>query len=118
MIGGKMEIRKSELVVCIDVDETLIMNETGSGTGPRVAFDYYGKTVFRHPNIEHIELLKSYKKRGYEVVVWSANGWYWANDVIEGLKLKEYVDVVATKPIKYVDDKDANNWMQRVYISE
>jgi HAD superfamily phosphatase (TIGR01681 family) len=117
-----MEIRDSELPVVIDVDNTLITEFTTApenihGTN-ELTLNYYGQKVYAYPIAEHIDLLKSYKSRGYEITVWSANGSKWAAEVVKKLKLTDYVDIVASKPLKYVDDRDANNWMQRVYIGD
>jgi hypothetical protein len=116
-----MRIRTSELPVVIDVDKTLIGDISADpklDVFPFVGFDYYGNRVYAKRIIEHIDLLKSYKARGYEVTVWSANGYKWAKEVVEKLELTEFVDEVASKPLKYVDDKDANSWMARVFINE
>lgn len=112
-----MVIRKSELPVVIDVDETLI-KDPKSDNDLTLSFDYYGVFTTKVPIQRHIDLLKSYKARGYEVTVWSANGYQWAEEVVRVLRLETYVDHVATKPTKYVDDKDANTWMQKVFIHE
>jgi beta-phosphoglucomutase-like phosphatase (HAD superfamily) len=113
----QMRVNTNENRVLIDVDKTLITNiETESLNGDDVKLNYYGQTVYVKTIDKHIDLLKSYKARGYEVIVNSANGFLWAKEVVTKLKLTQYVDEVATKPSKYVDDKDANTWMQRVYI--
>jgi predicted phosphatase len=118
MTGFDMRIRTSELPVVIDVDKTLIGDISVNEREGSIALDYYGNKVYANKIVEHIDLLKSYKARGYEVTVWSANGFQWAKEVVTKLDLMAYVDEVATKPTKYVDDKDANTWMMRVYINE
>lgn len=107
--------------VVIDVDDTLIrdMNiDEVRELDDVYTMNYYGVETIKVPIQNHIDLLKSYKARGYEVTVWSANGWEWASEVVTKLKLENYVDHIATKPQKYVDDKPAEQWMQQVFIHE
>lgn len=111
-----MRINESELIVEVDVDETLINVPTPQQ--PASSFDYYGTMVHRRKNFDHIDLIRSYKQRGYYIIVHSANGWRWAKEVVNELSLNEFVDEIRTKPIKYVDDKPADQWMQRVFIGE
>ena len=117
-----MRVTRHENLVVIDVDDTLVMwpehyqdRELSDGGLP---FTYYGDTVFLHPNEKHIDLLKSFKKRGFYVTVHSANGYEWAEHVVSTLMLTGFIDEVKTKPNVYVDDKDADEWMRKVYISE
>lgn len=114
-----MQVRTSELPVVIDVDETLITKFRAGDCCDinDIAFTYYGERVVAQPISVHIDLLKSYKQRGYEVTVWSANGNQWAKEVVTKLGLTDYVDIVASKPLKYVDDKPADSFMQRIYIA-
>lgn len=112
-----MRINKAELRVEIDVDSTLVTPKPSVRIVP-LWLDYYGMGKKLYPIARHIELLKAYKARGYQVTVHSANGFQWAQNVIKALKLTEYVDVVETKAIKYVDDRPADDWMQRVFIPE
>lgn len=114
-----MKINENELRVCVDVDGTLISyNPTRWGKLDPIIISYYGVNKELYPMPRNIELLKSYKQRGYEVLVHSANGWRWAKSVVEVLNLQEYVHEIATKPLKYVDDLPADSWMQRVFIPE
>lgn len=123
---------KKENVVWIDVDDTLVMwpdnpfqPQFKDSSAPVKAidptympFDNYGETVYLKPHDKNIQLLKSYKERGYLVIVHSANGYQWANEVVSKLLLRQYIDFVMTKAMKYVDDLPAHEWMQRVYINE
>lgn len=67
-------------------------------------------------NDAHVDLLKRYKGKGKFIIVWTASGYEWGQRVVETLNLTEYVDLVMTKPAKYVDDTDANEWMEHVYL--
>lgn len=114
-----MIFNENELRVVVDVDGTLIKPiSSGVLSNKAIDVDYYGTTKRVVPMKNNIDLLKSYKKRGYEVTVHSANGVEWVKNVIAALSLTEYVDKGETKPLKYVDDNDANNWMQRVFVEE
>lgn len=111
---------KNEDVVWIDVDDTLVMwpdNPFQPGEG-LLQFDQYNQTVWLKPNEKNIKLLKNYYERGYFVIVHSANGYNWASEVVTKLLLRSCVNMVFTKPMKYVDDLPAEEWMQRVYINE
>jgi predicted HAD superfamily phosphohydrolase YqeG len=83
----KMQVITNELVVCCDVDDTLI------------------KVGTSNPIEVHTDFLKSLKNRGYTVIVWSANGYAHAGNVVSYLGLADYVDFCMTKPIKHIDDK-------------
>lgn len=114
-----MFINDNELSIMFDVDQTLIMWDNA-------LFDTNSICIVRPdtkrhnyvlPHIEHIELLKQHHHRGYWVTVWSASGTAWAVAVVEALELKEYVNEVRTKPLKFVDDLQANEILgTRVYI--
>lgn len=106
-------ITTSENLCYFDVDETLI---NWSEQGTRSA-DFYGtkKRFWSHTN--HIEFLKSLKKRGYYIIVHSGNGWRWAKNVIEALELNDFVDEIKSKPSKVIDDKEYSNWMpSRIFL--
>jgi hydroxymethylpyrimidine pyrophosphatase-like HAD family hydrolase len=114
-----MIVNRNENIVCFDVDETLVFHEPeGYPQLAKLDLNYYGhwKTFGIHE--EHVKLLKAYKKRGFYVRVWSNNGFRWASHVVEQLGLADFVDIVETKPAKYVDDKvDAGQVIgQHVYV--
>lgn len=115
-----MRINTNESRVVIDVDGTLIcrFDSEQHALGQSILMNYYGNPEIKVPMNENINLLKAQKARGYEVIVHSANGFAWAKEVVEKLGLQEYVDEVATKPLKYMDDLPADEWMQRVFIPE
>lgn len=96
-----MKIVENELTVGVDVDGTLIRpSDTGSIKIP------YGSTIKSfEPIMEHVELLKAYKHRGFYVIVWSHGGWQHAKYVVQALKLERFVDLIITKVSKHVDDK-------------
>lgn len=111
-----MEVIENEFLVAYDVDDTLVMYDEEFD---RVAFlDPYSKeTIFLSPNKKHIDLLKKHKAQGMAVMVWSAGGAKWAKSVIDTLELSEYVDIILTKPVKFVDDLQAAEILgQRIYL--
>lgn len=113
-----MQIRRSELPAYFDVDETLILKspvKTGDFT---IELNYHGTIKYAKPINQHIEFLKSLFARGYEITVWSANGYDWATTVVKALNLEQYVSYTCTKPSFYCDDKPADKWMKQVFISE
>ncbi len=114
------------MVVTFDVDDTLVMwdglanNSLVADSHPYKHFidPNDGSKKSLKPHLRHIELLKSLKNRGYTVIVWSAGGGKWANSVVTTLGLADYVDIIMSKPIKWVDDiTDANKVLgTRIYL--
>lgn len=114
-----MQILESEFIVTCDVDETLIMHNS---SGIRALINPYSNEIVDfNAHTRHIDLIVQYRNRGYKVVVWSAAGYKWAQVVVEYLK-KEFpkfdVDMVMTKPSKYIDDLETATEIlgQRVYL--
>ncbi len=126
--------------IYVDVDDTLVMWE-GIGQGDSnlmqnaVAVEYSvhslhvvnGReipverilTQLVIPNKAHIDLLKESKAGGMSVVVWSQGGSDWAEAVVKALNLTQFVDAVVSKPVAYVDDLPATEFMtDRIYIVE
>lgn len=103
-----MKINKNEMIVGVDVDETLVMHHPEDYENIKlVKLNYYGHPKEFGIHQDHIELIKAYKKRGFYVRVHSANGVQWAKEVVIKLGLEDFVDDVETKMAKFVDDKDA-----------
>lgn len=113
-----MIVNDYELSIMFDVDQTLILwdqpkNSKNIGI-TRVETGRINKVT---PHTEHIELLKQHHYRGYHVTVWSASGTTWALAVVDALGLTGYVDEVRTKPLKFVDDLQADEVLgTRIYI--
>lgn len=96
---------ENEYIVCIDVDQTLVMHiDNVPSSTLEVINPYSGSKIRLDKNNKHIELLKQYKGRGLFIVVWSAAGVLWAKSVINALGLVDSVDLIMTKPSKLVDD--------------
>lgn len=116
-----MKILESETVVMVDVDDTLVMWAEGyrqPGEGKVRFVDPYDQAVqYLTPHHKHIELIQKYKGRGFKIIVWSAGGYEWAKSVITTLGMQESVDMVMSKPIKYMDDLPAEEILgTRVYL--
>jgi hypothetical protein len=106
-----MNVLNNELVVAVDVDQTLILHdyENHPLLPLKVINCPYKKeplTVAIHK--AHVDLVKDYKARGFFVIVWSHAGFNWANTVVKHLMLADYVDLIMTKPSKHVDDTPAD----------
>lgn len=117
-----MKVIREEIIVYCDVDKTLVkwpmFYHTQNAQKGLLMFDYYGTQVWLKEHRAHIDLLKSYKKRGFFVHVMSANGVQWAEEVVNRLNLAEYVDLVSTKPLKYMDDKPWDSFCNRIYLPD
>lgn len=113
-----MNILDNEHVIMFDVDDTLVMwPSKKSKKNIKLRDPYLNKDVFLTPNKRHIALLKTHKVRGYLVVVWSAAGFKWAQEVVKRLGLNNYVDLIMSKPTKFVDDLQAHEVLgTRVYL--
>lgn len=116
-----MTINTNENVILFDVDQTLIMHEYKLyPLDRRISVDYYGISKIVVAHLEHIKLLKSYKKRRFFIRVHSNNGFLWAKQIVQKLDLEEFVDSVESKPTRHVDD--ATNSVEvmgpRVYLEQ
>jgi hypothetical protein len=116
-------VTENENIYAFDIDDTLVhrdAKELEMDLERLVVRNPYSNTVlFLRPYTAHIELLKEMHGRGRHILVWSAGGVRWAQAVIKALKLEQYVHEYKTKPIGYVDDKPANEWLQnRIYLEE
>lgn len=116
-----MQVYNTDQVVTIDVDDTLVMwsDKYAQPHEGAVEFKdpYDGSTNYLVPHEKHISLLKKYRGRGFTVVVWSAGGVQWAESVVKTLELEQYIDIVLTKPSRYVDDLPVQEWFgNRVYL--
>lgn len=97
-----------EFLAMFDVDDTIIMHNK-PGKMVTIENPYQpGKKQSYAIHETHVNILKDLKARGYQIVVWSANGARWARAAVNALELTDYVDVVMSKPQKFVDDKPAD----------
>lgn len=110
-----MKIIDNEHIAVYDVDETLFMHDPMSDTG--ITNPYSMSFISGYRNEKHVELLKQHKARGMFIIVWSKAGSKWAEAVVKKYYLDEYVDLILTKPDKYIDDQIANDFLgERIYL--
>lgn len=94
-----------------DVDGTLVLHvdectpEQWEHFGVRIPCG--GKVEYVVPHVVHIKLLKEFKQKGSQIVVWTQGGTDWAEAVVKFFKLEDYVDVIVQKPTFWVDDVSA-----------
>jgi len=114
---------ENEQIYAFDIDDTLVMWDGNfqqpdrDGRTIAITDPYDGATVHLKPHLQHIKLLKQMRGRGRFVMVWSAGGVLWAEAVIKALNLEGYVGLITTKPIGYVDDLPANEFLKNhIYL--
>lgn len=102
-------------VYCFDIDGTLVLHGTDEATGQYTIIDcpYIGDKVHVQINKNNVRLLKEKAKRGCFIIGWSAGGAQWAEAVLKGLHIDNYVDVIISKPDGLVDDLPASTWMPK-----
>jgi len=103
--------------VYFDVDDTLVLwykpesEELYSSLDEgAIQLDNYGE-VWVMPHWKHIQRLKEFDARNHTIVVWSQGGSDWAAKVVKALKLERHVDAILSKPHKYYDDLDCEDFM-------
>lgn len=111
---------KSEQLICVDCDDTLILWKKAKKKDRVICFTdpYDGSQHYVVAHEGHIKILKDRKKRGATIVVWSQSGHAWATAIVRALNLESWVDITASKPIAIIDDKPASDWLsERIYLS-
>lgn len=97
-------------VVCFDVDDTLVMWGLPI-SDKHIQFSNDGYSQMLLPHQKHIDQLKKHKLQGHFVIVWSAGGATWAQQVVNTLILNQYIDLVISKPNFYYDDLPSTEWL-------
>jgi len=101
-------------VIFFDVDDTLV--EWINNTDPKAEEALIIDGVLLKPIQSHIDALKKHHERGDQIIVWTQGGSQWAEAVVKGLDLEEFVHIAMGKPTLYYDDLDVVVWMpQRIY---
>jgi hypothetical protein len=116
-----MQVIRSENVIYVDVDDTLVTYPNGIGWVEEECITlvdpYDGNTTLRLPHLPNIKLVKNHKARGAHIIVWSQNGFQWAEAVVKALGLQPYIDLIQSKPRMYIDDLPCQEWMgERMYL--
>lgn len=118
-----MHVNESEQVICVDIDDTVVVWGNIRDVDPlthriaQINDPYTGKQVVLRVHEPHLKIVESRLARGATLIVWSASGYQWAKAVLEALGLDNKNIHVFSKPIAYVDDKKANEWMgEHIYL--
>lgn len=119
----KPAVIKSESIMYWDCDDTLVLwtdapQSLKEGEFVDIIDPYDEKNVRLKIHYPHVKLLKNKFNRGTTVVVWSSNGYRWAEAVVNALGLQSYVHLIQSKPQAYVDDLTAGEILgERVYLN-
>jgi hypothetical protein len=117
-----MRVNTNDSIASYDVDGTIITvlkdnphpDDIISITDP-----YTGTVKLRTAYMPNIELMKKHKAQGYWIKVWSHGGYKWAEAVVKKLGLADIVDEIEAKPLKYIDDLNASEWMGNpIFVKE
>lgn len=110
----------SQTTAFFDCDDTLIMHDNTKPYDLAISDPYEeGFIINCRVHQRHLKLLKDFKARGYVIVVWSAGGAPWAKAVVDALGIQAHVNLVMSKPLKYVDDLHADKILgSRIYLNE
>lgn len=114
-----MQKRKYKIVpsrsIFSDVDDTLIKwAEPGcdfKNHPDAVELNMFGSQIWVIPMLENINTLKKFYETGYEVVVWSLSSKQWADEVVDKLGLRPWVDYCVSKPDFFLDDREVTHFM-------
>lgn len=116
-----MHVNANEQVICVDIDDTMVV--WGSDILPShmtiTIVDPTTKNLITlRVHEPHLKIVKARLDRGATLIVWSAGGYAWAKAVLEAFGLSSSPNIhVFSKPIAYIDDKKANDWMgDHIYL--
>jgi len=103
-----MQVIKNNNVTSFDVDNTLVMwdGDVNVMKPKSLLFMYGDEAIYLTPHENHIRFLKECSLRGDFIEVWSKNGYQWAEKVVNALELEKYVNLVRSKPVRHIDDKE------------
>jgi FMN phosphatase YigB (HAD superfamily) len=114
-----VKVIENDNCVFFDCDDTLVMWDNKYKTEEnQMAFSCYEAIHMLVPHWKHINHLIDLKEQGKTIVVWSAGGWEWAQEVVTTLRIEDYVDAVMAKPTAYVDDLHCSEWMGVLHYQE
>lgn len=128
MTKSSLHVVRSDNIIYFDVDETLVLWDVdtysvfkGDDDIIRISDPYLEEGCYTTviPHKRNIDLLKRNHGQGRTIVVWSAAGYAWAENVVKALDLEKYVSLIIAKPSVYVDDKPMEDWkLNRIYLSK
>ena len=118
-----MFILNNDKTIYCDIDDSLIAFGVINPETPDssiISISCNGTTENYEVLWDNVQALKEFKQRGFGVVLWTQSPIAWAIAVAEALKLENYIDVVACKPMFLIDDLPASEFMpkSRLYNKE
>ncbi len=113
-----MRIIENQMIVLVDIDDTLVMWDSPTKPGLNKVEVWYGDEIkYLTPHRPNIDLIKEYKNRGFYLIAHSANGAIHAARAIKALDMESYFEICMTKCAKIVDDRPVEDWIgARVYL--
>lgn len=112
-------IKSNNFVLMVDVDDTLVRaisdfdNDYGPDIQDPLTLACFGLETFE----SNIKYMQRAKLKGYTVIVWSKQGVEWAEAVVKTLHLENFVDMIISKPVEYMDDKEEGSLLgKRIYF--
>jgi hypothetical protein len=103
-------------IVYVDCDDTLVSwNYDTNCPGPnKIEFidPEDGEILYLETLPENIKAIKTHKLRKHTVILWSAGGADWAEEVANKIGLGKSVDAYADKPTWFYDDLPASQFME------
>lgn len=106
-----MKVIKSDRVLAVDVDDTLIAWESVKDDDDSIEIECDGIKHTYRVLWENVRQLKKHKARGHAVIVWSNGGYKWAEAVVNALEVGHLVDAILCKPAWVLDDLPPSAWM-------
>lgn len=108
-----MQVIRKDISFPVDIDDTLIKRifPDDPRWNDAMVLDYYGEERRAVPLKGNISILKASVARGRNVVVWSGNGFAWAEQVLNKLALDSLDVYVMSKPAGYLDNEECTLWM-------
>lgn len=116
-----MNVLESDLVICVDVDDTLVSwKPIGPETPPHescetIDIEFNGANKSYWLFSDNVRSLEAHFHKGHRVVVWSGSGHAWAATVVRTLRLERFVDLVMAKPKWLLDDMKPQDFMPTPY---
>lgn len=104
----------SNEVIAFDVDDTLIVEDNAKYTH---SFKHNGQQYNVRVNSKLIIKLKELFNNKKTIVVWSQQGADWADDVVRGIGIENFVHYTMTKISDCYDDLPTRDWMKNHKIT-